>query len=55
MRDSGYVYMDTFCFNQIEIILINETECIIYRNAKSSDRVDVCIYMLQASVSDLIF
>lgn len=32
-RYSGYVYMDDFCLNQNEILLIDESERSIYMNA----------------------
>ncbi len=47
--------MHNFCFNRTKFIPINESECSVYMNAKYSDRVDVCIYMSQASNQKLFF
>lgn len=46
--------MDTFCLNQNEMILIDESKHIVYMKAKKNDRVNVRIYVTSLK-SDLVF
>jgi len=47
--NSGYVYIHNFCFNRTGILSIDESECSVYMNAKTSDWVGACLYVTQAA------